>query len=46
MCWLLVCWFVDVGANLGLSLTINLEQYEDLAGDVDEAGVVVCIIIY
>jgi len=30
------------GANLGLSLTLNLEQYEDLAGDDDEAGVVVC----
>ena len=33
------------GANLGLSLTVNLEQYEDLAGHDDEAGVMVCIII-
>jgi len=33
------------GANLGLSLTLNLEQYEDLAGDDDEAGVVVCTIL-
>jgi len=32
------------GANLGLSLTLNLEQFEDLAGHDDEAGVVVCII--
>jgi len=34
------------GTNLGLSLTLNLEQYEDLVGDSDEAGVVVCTIIY
>ena len=33
------------GANLGLSLTVNLEQYEDLAGHDDEAGVVVCAVI-
>jgi len=33
------------GANLGLSLTLNLEQYEDLAGHDDEAGVVVCTIL-
>jgi len=33
------------GANLGLSLTLNLEQYEDLAGQDDEAGVMVCIMI-
>jgi len=33
------------GANLGLSLTLNLEQYEDLAGDDDEAGVVVCTLL-
>jgi len=33
---------VMTGANLGLSLTLNLEQYEDLAGGHDdEAGVVV-----
>jgi len=35
---------VTTGANLGMSLTLNLEQYEDLAGYGDEAGVVVCII--
>ena len=29
------------GANLGLSLTLNLEQYEDMTGYGDEAGVVV-----
>jgi len=34
------------GANLGLSLTLNLEQYEDMAGYGDEAGVVVCTIIH
>jgi len=33
------------GANLGLSLTLNLEQYENMAGYGDEAGVVVCTII-
>jgi len=34
------------GANLGLSLTVNLEQYEDLAGLDDEAGIVVCTPIH
>ena len=33
------------GANLGFSLTVNLEQYEDLAGHDVEAGVVVCATI-
>jgi len=32
------------GANLGLSLTLNLEQYEDMTGYGNEAGVVVCTI--
>jgi len=34
------------GANLGLSLTLNVEQYEDLAGHDDEAGLLVCTVIF
>jgi len=36
---------IVTGAHHGLSLTINLEQYEDLAGRDDEAGLMVCIIV-
>jgi len=32
------------GANLGLALTLNLEQYEYITGYGEEAGVVVCTI--
>ena len=35
---------VLTGANLGLSLTLNVEQYEDLSGYGDEAGVMVRIV--
>jgi len=37
---------MTTGANLGLSLTLNLEQYEHLAVYDDEAGVKVCTIIH
>ena len=37
--------YLMTGAKLGLSLTLNVEQYEDLAGLDDEAGIVVCTVI-